>query len=167
MSFRLAVTYAAAGVVACLAAGEAHAQANVLRECGSKYQAAKAANELAGQSWQDYLKDCKAKLAETPAAEAPKAEPAKTEPAKAESPKAEPVKEAPKAAAPAPAAAPVAAEAKPAAKGKDGKAAGASRQKKCGTEWKAQKADLKKADPKITWPKYLSSCVKRLKEAGE
>ena len=43
----------------------AFAQANILRECGSKYQAAKAANELAGQNWQEYLKACRARLTET------------------------------------------------------------------------------------------------------
>ncbi len=42
----------------------AFAQANILRECGSKYQAAKAANELAGQNWQEYLKACRARLTE-------------------------------------------------------------------------------------------------------
>ncbi|MFM8647429.1 MAG: hypothetical protein ACKOB7_06585 [Methylocystis sp.] len=50
----------------CTMGGEpAFAQANILRECGSKYQAAKAANELAGQNWQEYLKACRARLTET------------------------------------------------------------------------------------------------------
>ena len=56
------------GSLICLSAMDgapAFAQANILRECGSKYQAAKAANELAGQNWQEYLKACRARLAET------------------------------------------------------------------------------------------------------
>lgn len=57
------------GSLICLGAmggAPAFAQANILRECGSKYQAAKAANELAGQNWQEYLKACRARLTETP-----------------------------------------------------------------------------------------------------
>ncbi|MCQ4190091.1 hypothetical protein NEI07_10880, partial [Methylocystis sp. NLS-7] len=70
MGIRIAVSYAAAGgalaVAVALAAssGDAYAQANVLKECGSQYQAAKAANELGGQSWQEFLKACRGRLAE-------------------------------------------------------------------------------------------------------
>lgn len=181
MSIRLAVSYAAAGAfAACLvvaASGEAQAQANVLRECGAKYQAAKAANELGGKSWQDFLKECRASLAEQPKTEAPAAEPAKQEapkvesakpePAKPEPAKSEPVKtepaktEPPKAEAPA-APAPAAETPKPAAK-----TTTAQRQKQCAAEWKAQKAELVKNDPKLKWPKFWSACNKRLKEGGQ
>jgi len=167
MSIRLAVSHVAAGVIAAAlsiaASGDAMAQANVLKECGGKYQAAKAANELKGQSWQDFLKKCREDLAAepaktdaAPAVEPAKTEPAKTEPAKAEPVKAEPAKAEPAKTEPAKAAAP----AKPAA---GGATAAKDRQKKCGAEWTAQKADLKKKDPKITWPKYWSECNKRLK----
>ena len=65
MSIRLAISTAAAGVFALGLAvaipGEALAQANILKECGSEYQAAKAANQLNGQSWQEYLKACRAR----------------------------------------------------------------------------------------------------------
>ncbi|MFY9831106.1 MAG: hypothetical protein WAK66_00075, partial [Methylocystis sp.] len=78
MSIRLAISTAAAGVFALGLAvaipGEALAQANILKECGSEYQAAKAANQLNGQSWQEYLKACRARIAEpaaAPAAPAP------------------------------------------------------------------------------------------------
>lgn len=175
MVIRLAVSHAAAGIfAACLGiavSGEALAQQpNVLKECGSQYQAAKAANALNGQSWQDFLKACRARLSEqaapaeaAPAAEAPKAEsPKAAEPAPAA---------APSKPAAAPEAAPAPVEAKPAvAPAKPAKEpAGAmrARQKKCGAEWKAQKADLLKKDPKLKWPKYWSACNKRLKEAGE
>ena len=47
--------------------GAAPARANVLGECGSQYRAAKATNELAGQSWQEFFKACRTRLAEAPA----------------------------------------------------------------------------------------------------
>ncbi len=170
MVIRLVVSRAAVGLVSlglgAAVSGEAFAQANVLKECGSRYQAKKAANELAGQSWQDFLKDCRASLTE-PAAAAPEAEkpadaakPAET--AKPAEPAAEPAKPA-ETAKPAEPAKPAEA-AKPAA---DTKAAIQARQKKCAAEWKAQKAELVKADKKLTWPKFWTACNKRLKEAGE
>ncbi len=174
MVIRLAVSHAAAGLFAvaigvAAGSGAAYAQANVLKECGSQYQAAKAANELAGQSWQDFLKACRARLAEQgkPAEEKPaEAKPAEAAPPAAETKPAAPppVEAKPAAAPPAPVAAPPA-EAKPAAK--DAQAAMRAREKKCGAEWKANKAELKKTDPKITWPKYWSACNKKLKAAGE
>lgn len=174
MSIRLALSHAAAGVFAVCCAlaatGEARAQANVLKECGTQYQATKAANELKGQSWQDFLKACRLRLAEpakteapAPAA-APAAEPAKAEPPKTEPPKAEPVKTEAPAANPLKPAPTAAAPAKPAT---GGQAAMRARQKACGAEWKAQKAELMKKDPKIKWPKFWSECNTRMKEAGQ
>jgi hypothetical protein len=161
MVIRLVVSRAAVGLVAMglgvAVSGEAFAQANVLKECGSRYQAKKAANELGGQSWQEFLKECRATLTEAPAAEAKPAESAPAEVAKP----AEPAKPA-ETAAPAETAKPAEA-AKPA----DARAATQARQKKCAAEWKAQKAELLKNDKKLTWPKYWSACNKRLKEAGE
>ncbi|WP_018267823.1 hypothetical protein [Methylosinus sp. LW4] len=177
MSIRL-VSYAAVGALAVglavAAAGEAKAQANVLKECGTQYQAAKAANELKGQSWQDFLKACRVRLSEQPAETAPAAAaPAPTpapapaaaapEPTPAPAPAPAPTTTT---ATPAPAPAPTTA-AKPAKPVSEGKAAQAARQKKCGAEWKSKKAELLKADPKATWPKYWSECNKRLKAAGE
>jgi hypothetical protein len=172
MVIRLVVSRAAVGLFAMglgvAISGQAFAQANVLKECGSRYQAKKAANELAGQSWQDFLKECRAGLAEAkpaeaaPAAEAAKpAEPVKPAETAAPAPAAEPAK---------PAAAPTAEAAKPVEAAKpaaDTKAATQARQKKCAAEWKEKKAELVKADKKLTWPKYWSACNKRLKEAGE
>ncbi|MBI1981345.1 MAG: hypothetical protein HYS63_07315 [Methylocystis sp.] len=184
----IAVSRAAAGLfalaVGVVAGSAAYAQANVLKECGSQYQAAKAANELGGQSWQDFLKACRARLAEQakPAEEKPaEAKPEETKPqtpppaaeskptpppAAAESKPAPPP--ATEAAPAAPTPPPASTEAKPAAKpAKDAQAALREREKKCGAEWKAKKAELKKKDPKIAWPKYWSECNKRLKAAGE
>ncbi|TLG78584.1 hypothetical protein FEV16_00625 [Methylocystis sp. B8] len=172
----IAVSHAAAGLFA-LAVGvagsqAAYAQANVLKECGSQYQAAKAANELGGQSWQDFLKACRARLSEQakpeekPAEAKPaEAKPVEPPPAAAESKPTPPPATEAKPAEPAP---PAMTEAKPAAKpAKDTQAALRERQKKCAAEWKAKKAELKKTDAKITWPKYWSECNKRLKAAGE
>jgi hypothetical protein len=189
MSIRLAVSYAAAGALAvCFASvvsGEARAQANVLKECGTQYQAAKAANELKGQSWQDFLKACRVRLAEpkaeepAPAAAAPApapapAAPAATAPTPAPAPTAttpapaSPLKPAATPAATPPAApAPAETAAKPAKPASEGQMAMHARQKKCGEEWKAQKAELTKKDPKLKWPKYWSECNKRLKAAGQ
>ena len=63
MSIPLFVRAAAAGgLTLCLAVvspAAANAQVNIWKECGTRYQAAKAANELNGQSWQDFLKVCR------------------------------------------------------------------------------------------------------------
>jgi hypothetical protein len=170
MSIRLAISTAAAGVFALGLAvaipGEALAQANVLKECGSQYQAAKAANQLNGQSWQEYLKACRARIAE------PAAAPAAGTPAPTPAPAPAP---APMTAAPAPAPAPApmtaaptkpAAAPAPAAGAKpitDGQAAMRAREKQCGAEWKAQKAELHKTNPAMKWPQFWSECNKRLK----
>ena len=176
----IAVSHAAAGLfavaVGVVAGSEAaYAQANVLKECGSQYQAAKAANELAGQSWQDFLKACRARLAEQakPAEEKPaeakpaEAKPEAPPPAAAETPPAaKPAEPTPPPATQAkpPQTAPATEAAKPAA---DAKTALRERQKKCAAEWNGKKAELKKSDSKMTWPKYWSECNKRLKAAGE
>jgi outer membrane biosynthesis protein TonB len=191
----IAVSHAAAGLFA-LAVGvvagseAAYAQANVLKECGSQYQAAKAANELGGQSWQDFLKACRARLAEEakPAEEKPaEAAPAEAKPAEAkpETPPPAAAEAPPPAAAPQPATESKPAESPPATEAKpvepppateaapapkpaaDTKAAMRARQKKCAAEWKTKKAEFKKSGSKMTWPKYWSECNKRLKAAGE
>jgi hypothetical protein len=68
----LAVLVAAGGW---LANGPARAE-SVMKECGAEWKAAKAANTTNGQTWQEYLKDCKARHASTGAAAAPAAAPA-------------------------------------------------------------------------------------------
>ncbi|HWJ19050.1 MAG TPA: hypothetical protein VNR65_10025, partial [Geobacterales bacterium] len=74
-----------------------NAQSNILKECGTQYQAAKAANKLQGQGWQDFLKICRAHVAEVPA---PAKTPAAAEPAPTAAP-ASPSKPAAEAVAPA------------------------------------------------------------------
>jgi hypothetical protein len=162
--------------------GVANAQAKLLTECSTKYQATRAANELKGQSWQDFLKACRARVAEQPAPAqapgAPRPAPAPTvestptpAPAPVAAPAPVPIPASPSkptaenpASEPAPMTAPGVAPAKPAT---EGKAAKRSRQKWCATEWKAQKGELKKGSLPLKWPQYWNECDKRLKAAGQ
>ena len=163
-----------------------NARANILKECGAQYQVAKAANELKGQSWLDFLKACRARVAEQPAP----AEAGATVSPPASVPAAELTIAPPPAPAPAPIAAPAAApaptisesgaetappaptptthsDAAPAKPASEGLVAEKSRQKKCAAQWKAQKAELKKTNPTLKWPQYWSECNKRLKVSGQ
>src|SRR5271166_2125565 len=79
----ISVKIAAAAFVAAMAVGlaatdGAHAQ-SIMRQCGDEWKAAKANNATNGQTWQEFLKDCRARHAAaapapaaTPAAAAPK-----------------------------------------------------------------------------------------------
>ena len=53
---------AAAFVVGFLSFGDAASAASVMKECGDQWNAAKAANQIQGQTWQDFLKTCRARL---------------------------------------------------------------------------------------------------------
>lgn len=165
-----------------VAANDANAQTSILKVCGTQYRAAKAADELRGQSWVDFLKACRSRAAGDPPlvsnrATAPVSVPPAAGPA------------------PAPASSPADASAISAVSGSssieetkttatvpthsDGseapvlKSAGQSlmsekfRQKKCAAQWKTQKADLKKADPTLNWSRYWSECDRRLKVSGQ
>lgn len=151
---------AAAFVVALVSvAPSAFAQANVMKECGAEYQAAKAGNTLNGQKWPDFLSACRTRRVAAAPAAAPATPTAVTPtPATAAAP---PV--ATTAAKPAPTPAPTAA-AKPAS---GGRAAMLERQKACGVEWKAQKVELRKTNASLKWPQYWSECNKRMKSAAK
>ena len=158
-------------------AGPAFAQ-SVMQQCGQQYQAAKAANTLNGMSWNQYRTECSARLKATPAAAQTAAPPAA---APAAPVTANPLKPVPAAAPAAPvtaAPAPKAATAAPAteapatttATGKPmsaGRAAFVTRERQCGSEWRANKASLVAQTPGLTWPKYLSQCNTRLKASGQ
>ncbi len=167
MSIRLAMSTAVAGLFAfgltVAVSGEAQAQANVLKECGSQYQAAKAANQLNGQSWQEYLKACRARVTEAPAPAAAAPAPAAAAPAPAPTPAPAPAPVATPAPSAAPVAPPAPAATAPAKPVTTGQAAARERQKQCGAEWKSKKVEIRKTDPKATWPKFWSECNKRLK----
>ena len=49
------------------------------------------------------------------------------------------------------------------AKAREGRKAAYARRKQCGAEWKELRA-AGKIEQKMTWPKYYSTCNKRLKE---
>ena len=131
---------ALAGTAALASASPAAAQANVMKECAAKYQAAKTAKTLpAGQTWLQYLAACRggtaASATKTTAVHtATTSTVAKTN-------------------------APVAARTP--GQRTPGQVAEASRQKQCGAQWKADKAAGKTGTQ--TWPQYWSACSKRLK----
>jgi hypothetical protein len=119
----------------------AHAANDVMKQCGAKYQAAKAGNTLGGKNWAQFLAQCRG--SQTAAA---------------------PV------AAPAPMAKPMVA-AKPVAATKVSHLPGAQspamvamhdRQRQCGQQWKSDKA-AGKIPAGQKWPQYWSACNTRLK----
>ena len=58
-----------------LASGAARAEVSVMKACGDEWKAAKANNTTNGQTWQEFLKSCRAQKASAPGA-APAAAPA-------------------------------------------------------------------------------------------
>jgi hypothetical protein len=62
-----AVAFAVAAAMGLAATGAAQAQ-SVMKRCGAEWQAAKANNATNGQTWQEFLKSCRARLANAPAA---------------------------------------------------------------------------------------------------
>ena len=185
MSFSLRrwAVLASAAALAGAFATPAGAQ-SVMQQCGQQYQAAKAANTLNGMSWNQFRSECATRLKATPAAATTPAVPATPAVAAAPAPAPapanplKPVAPVAPAAKPAvaPAATPAVAPAAPAATpmttagGKPmsaGRAAFVTRERQCGTEWKANKVTLVAQTPGLTWPKYLSQCNTRLKAAGQ
>ena len=131
--------FAAIVVAGAMAASPALAD-NAMQVCGAKYQAAKTAKSLpAGQTWNQFLAQCRTTLPKAGAPVAPAAP----------------------AARPMAAAAPIAA-AKPARAQSPAMAAVHDRQRQCGAQWKADKA-AGKIPAGQTWPKYWSACNTRLK----
>jgi hypothetical protein len=126
-------------------AAPAHAANDVMKQCGAKYQAAKAGNTLGGKNWAQFLAQCRGSQT---AAAAPVAAPA---------PMARPMAAAPVAKA---------AAAKPASHlpGAQSPAMVAmhDRQRKCGQQWSADKA-AGKIPAGQKWPQYWSACNTRLK----
>ena len=131
-----ALALAGAGMV--VGASPAAAQANVMKECAARYQAAKTAKTLpAGQTWMQYLAACRGTVAPT-AASATKNVSAHTVSTST-----------------------VTRINAPVGQRTPGQVAEASRQKQCGAQWKADKAAGKTGTQ--TWPQYWSACSKRLK----
>jgi hypothetical protein len=176
MSLRMTSAFRSVGFACAIAAGAvlfsagANAQ-SVQKQCGDQWKAAKAAGSVpADQKWADYLKECRARMAQQPPGAVvtpPIGQPSPGNPLK---PGAVPATSATTSTAPAAspgmAAAPAAGEKakKPVS---PGMAAFHEREKKCGEEWRTNTDQIKAQTPGITWPKYLSACNKRLKAAGQ
>ncbi|MFS8035538.1 hypothetical protein ACI7BZ_01005 [Xanthobacter sp. AM11] len=128
-----------------------------MKACSAQWSAAKEAGKVpAGQKWQDFFKECNARLQ----AGAPAAAPA--------TPAAAPTAAAPTAAAPTAAAPAATLAAPPAAAAAPAAAAPAtpqSRMKQCAEEWQALKAGGKVPQGQ-TWQKYYSECNARLSGAA-
>lgn len=153
-------------------AGNAFAQASVMKACGAEWQAAKEAKKVKqGETWNSFLSDCRKRHADDDDATPPepKAEP-KAKPADAKAKPADAkAKPADTKAAPAATPAKPAEAAKPATEEKQltpGQQAARERIKKCGAEWTAAK-EAKKIKAGQKWPQYWSDCNKRLKAAGQ
>ena len=118
---------------------------NVMKACGAKYQAAKAGNTLpAGQTWNQFLSQCRAQM--TPAAA----------PAAAVTPGAKPA---------APAAATARTSTRTSTAGRAptaGQLASRDRERACGAQWRAAKA-ANKVPAGQKWPQYWSQCNARMK----
>jgi hypothetical protein len=142
----LARIYAAAGLIAAISicvCAPASAE-SVMKMCGAKWQAAKAAGTTGGKSWTDFLAQCRSE----PDSAAP--EPAATAPSAAT-----------------PAAAPAATE--PAVVKASATTAGAtgehSRIHECSAQWKAAKAA--NTTNGLKWPQFWHQCDVQLKAEGK
>ena len=118
---------------------------NVMKACGAKYQAAKAANKLpAGQTWNQFLAQCRTQM--VPAASVTPAKPTMAAGAK-------------------PSAAPAAPATRTSTAGRaptSGQQAAHDRQRACGAQWSAAKA-AGKIPAGQKWPQYWSQCNARMK----
>lgn len=74
-SFRLALAAMIAAAAMGLTANASEAQ-NIMRQCGDEWKTAKANNTTNGQTWREFLKDCRARHAEAAPTQAPAAAPA-------------------------------------------------------------------------------------------
>jgi hypothetical protein len=113
----------------------ADAANDIMKECGTKYQAAKAGNTLGGKNWAQFLAQCRG----SQSAAAPVAAPAPVATAAA----AKPATHQPRTQSPA-------------------MVAMHDRQRKCGQQWSADKA-AGKVPAGQKWPQYWSACNTRLK----
>jgi hypothetical protein len=135
-SFKYIATIGAATLGILAFAAPASAADNAMQVCGAKYQAAKKANQLpAGQTWNQYLAQCRAGMKPTA--------PASKTAAAAKPASAKPVSHT--AGQPTPA-----------------QQAMYNRERQCGKMWQADKA-AHKIRAGETWPHYWSDCNKRLK----
>ena len=138
--FRIAMTIAGATLCATavtVPASAANTSNNAMKVCGARYQAAKKAGTLpAGQTWNQFLAQCRGGAAKPAASKV--------------------------AARPAPAAKQVAAVRRPAGQPSAAQQAMYARERKCGQMWKADSA-AHRVPAGQKWPQYWSACNKRIK----
>lgn len=157
-------------IMALAFAGSARAE-SIQKQCSAKYKAAKAANTLKGQNWNQFYKQCAAELKGAPAtptatpAPAPKPMPAPAaEPAKP-APTAKPAKPVPTAPTPAPTATGHIVFPRAISPQYSNLSAGKARFKTCDDQYKANKAT--NSNGGLKWIQkgggYYSECNKRLK----
>lgn len=143
MNHKLKLVLTAAAFAGAAAASPAFAAAdNAMKVCGAKYQAAKTAKTLpAGQTWNQFLAQCRGTLPKTAAAATPvkpatvPAKPARVVTAKPASTPGQPTA---------------------------AQSAMYARERQCGAQWRADKA-AGKIPAGQTWPQYWSACNKRMK----
>ena len=141
------IVISAALTIGGAATSPAFAANDVMKVCGAKYQAAKTAKTLpAGQTWNQFLAQCRGTVAK-PAATTAAAKPA-------------PVA-VPAAAAKPARAAPAAKPARAPSQATAAQQAMYARERQCGAQWKTDKAAGRTGSQ--TWPQYWSACNKRMK----
>jgi hypothetical protein len=151
MTHIMKMAVAAAMLAGIGTAAPAFAADNAMKVCGAKYQAAKTAKTLpAGQTWNQYLAQCRASLPKPAAVTTP----AKPVVASAVKPAV--------AAKPAPTRVAVAKPPKTPGQPSPAQAAMYARERQCGAQYRADKA-AGKLPAGQTWPQYWSACNKRMK----
>jgi hypothetical protein len=137
------------GLIATSASAE-----NAMQVCGAKYREAKAKNTLlAGQTWNQFLAQCRTTLPPAPAASPSSASLARKGPTDGASGAATATASATTAAAPARTRTVT-----------PGMLAARDRQRRCATQWRADKA-AGKVPAGQRWPQYWHECNTRLKSA--
>jgi hypothetical protein len=117
------------------------AHAKTMTECAAQWKEMKAAKQTNGMKYRDFSKQCMSG-GEAPATPPPPSAEKKPAPATA---------------------APAEKAAKPAS---PGRAAMIARERACGAEWKAKKADGTRPAG-MKWPQFWSECDKRMKAEGK
>jgi hypothetical protein len=116
------------------------AQAKSMKDCAAEWKEKKAANQTNGMKYRDFSKQCMSGEAAPAAGTPPKAEAKPPEtPATTTAPATKPVS--------------------------GGRAAMIARERACGAEWKAAKANGTRPTG-MKWPQYWSECDKRKKAEG-
>ena len=149
MTHIMKMAVAAAMLAGIGTAAPAFAADNAMKVCGAKYQAAKTAKTLpAGQTWNQYLAQCRGTMAKPAAVTTP----AKPVVASAVKP----------AVVAKPARVAVAKPAKTPGQPTAAQSAMYARERQCGAQYRADKA-AGKLPAGQTWPQYWSACNKRMK----